>query len=103
MIMMMMMMMMITMMIMMMMMGFISSKTFFVGLLELKPYHIDRRYLKASLQSNQGIRKVGLLALKIILGTSPFLSLDMQYYNIRQSILCLEFKANYTSSRQSVH
>ena len=38
----------------------------------MKPYQSDRRCLKSSVQLNQGTRKVGLLALKIILDRSPF-------------------------------
>ena len=36
----------------------------------MKLYQSDRRCLKASIQLNRGIRKVGLLALKIILDRS---------------------------------
>ena len=38
----------------------------------MKPYQSDQRCLKASVQLNQGTRKVGLLALKINLDRSPF-------------------------------
>jgi hypothetical protein len=68
--MMMMMMMMITMMMMMMMVCF--PKTFFVGLLQVKPYQSDQMCFKASVQLNLGTRKVGLLALRIIFDCSPF-------------------------------
>ena len=50
----------------------VFPKTFFVEFLYLKPYQSDQRCLKASFQLNQGTRKVGLLALKIILDYSPF-------------------------------
>ena len=52
--------------------GDVFSKNVFVGLLWLKPYQSDRRCLKASFQLNTGTRKVGLLALKIILDCSSF-------------------------------
>ena len=61
----MMMMMMITIMMMMMMMMMCFPKTFFL-------YQSDWRCLNASFQLNKGTRKVGLLALKIILDGSPF-------------------------------
>ena len=49
-----------------------SENIFFVGLLYLKLYQTDWRCLKASVRLNQGIRKVGLLELKIILDGLPF-------------------------------
>ena len=56
---------------------FFSKKTFFIGLLQLKPYQSNRRCLKAYVQLNQGTREVGLLAPKIILDGS---AIRMQYY-----------------------
>ena len=53
-----------------------SKNVFFVGLLLLKPNQSDRRCLKASVKLNQGTRKVGLLAPKIILDRSPLWQLS---------------------------
>ena len=56
----------------------------------MKPYQKDQRCFKASLQINQGTRKVRLLALKIILDRSPFLihgSFGHSFYQLEELTL----------------